>query len=296
MSDEKFDLVFKGQLAKSAELNTAVRNLAQLFKIDLQKAKALFSGKTVVLKRSLDFAVASKYRVAIKKAGALVELLPRETPAVQKEDKKPEHEEVSRPKPQGKAVFGARELTANPAAQVKTNAQSQGEDASEIQALQTPANSRLESKIQVEGQLGSSDLALTDENYRTPTTEPAHAEVNAPDYNLSPVGEDLLLESEKEPRVKLELDLSDISLKEVGGTLLNEDEFEEIVALPVDDSAFEVEVVGADVLKPEERKKLVAVDIDVSALSVGEPGENLAPAKPAPPPAPDTSNISLAEE
>ncbi|MBU2986342.1 hypothetical protein KO528_13355 [Saccharophagus degradans] len=81
MADEKFDLVFKGQLVKSVDEAQAKANLGRLFKIDGARLDALFTGKAVTLKKNLDFDTASKYRVAIKKAGAVVELVAVEAPA-----------------------------------------------------------------------------------------------------------------------------------------------------------------------------------------------------------------------
>lgn len=81
MADEKFDLVFKGQLVKSVDEAQAKANLGRLFKIDGPRLDALFTGKAVTLKKNLDFDTASKYRVAIKKAGAVVELVAVEATA-----------------------------------------------------------------------------------------------------------------------------------------------------------------------------------------------------------------------
>lgn len=81
MADEEFDLVFKGQLVKSVDEAQAKANLGRLFKIDGARLDALFTGKAVTLKKNLDFDTASKYRVAIKKAGAVVELVAVEAPA-----------------------------------------------------------------------------------------------------------------------------------------------------------------------------------------------------------------------
>lgn len=81
MADEKFDLVFKGQLVKSVDEAQAKVNLGRLFKIDGARLEALFTGKAVTLKKNLDFDTASKYRVAIKKAGAVVELVAVEASA-----------------------------------------------------------------------------------------------------------------------------------------------------------------------------------------------------------------------
>lgn len=60
-----------------------------------------------------------------------------------------------------------------------------------------------------------------------------------------------------------------------------------------EETGWYLEPVGADILRPEERSKPVVADIDISALDVAEATERLAPAAPAPPPAPDTSHLDL---
>ncbi len=72
--NETYKLVFRGVLAKGVDAKSAKRNIGQLFKIDAKKVDAMFSGKPTVLKRQLTLDVANKYRVAIKKAGALVDV------------------------------------------------------------------------------------------------------------------------------------------------------------------------------------------------------------------------------
>lgn len=89
-NSEKYDLVFSGQVVKGVDLAVAKKNIGQLFKLDAKKVEALFSGKKVVLKRGLNMDAAGKYRVAIKKAGALVELVMQQPVAPSR----------------GKAVFG----------------------------------------------------------------------------------------------------------------------------------------------------------------------------------------------
>lgn len=75
MSDERYDIIFRGESAKNVPIEQAKQNLAQLFNIDAAKVEALFTGKPVALKKGVSFDVAGKYRVAIKKAGAIVELV-----------------------------------------------------------------------------------------------------------------------------------------------------------------------------------------------------------------------------
>lgn len=76
MAEELYNVVFKGELVRSFALAEVKKNLAKLFKVDGPKLDALFSGRPVVLKKNVNFEGASKYRVAIKKAGARVDLQP----------------------------------------------------------------------------------------------------------------------------------------------------------------------------------------------------------------------------
>ena len=72
---ERYDLVFKGELAKGAELAVTKQNIGKLFKIAPDKVDALFTGRAITLKKQLDFDAATRYRAAIKKAGARVDLI-----------------------------------------------------------------------------------------------------------------------------------------------------------------------------------------------------------------------------
>jgi len=74
MSDENYDIVFKGKIAEGHDLSAVKQNLVKIFKSDLQKIESLFSGKTVVIKKNVELLAAQKYQVGLKKAGALVEL------------------------------------------------------------------------------------------------------------------------------------------------------------------------------------------------------------------------------
>lgn len=75
MESEKFDLVFKGQLLPKRTPEEVKVNLGALFKISAAQVDGLFTGKSVVLKRNIDLASANRYRIAIKNAGARVDLV-----------------------------------------------------------------------------------------------------------------------------------------------------------------------------------------------------------------------------
>ena len=60
-----------------------------------------------------------------------------------------------------------------------------------------------------------------------------------------------------------------------------------------DDATFDVAEAGADVLRPEERPVITPVNVDTSAIELTESGTRLSDESPPPPPAPDTSHLSL---
>lgn len=72
-----YDLIFQGQMIDSASLDSSSleqrkNNIARLFNADAEKADKLFSGKLIVIKKSVTKETAEKYISVLKKAGALV--------------------------------------------------------------------------------------------------------------------------------------------------------------------------------------------------------------------------------
>lgn len=208
MSKESYDLVFKGQLVKSVGKSTAVRNLANLFKIEISKAEALFGGKATILKRNLDFDTASKYRVAIKKAGALVELLPCEAAAI------PTAAETSselglmdledytskRLNPGQVRQVAVPDLGLLP---VGSNLLSDSEKA-KVAAVEVDTSS-----ISLRGSEGN---LLDDDEYKTFVAK----EVNVDAFEVSPPGADVLKPEERAAVVPVEVDTRQLKVVEQG--------------------------------------------------------------------------------
>jgi len=71
MTEALFKVVFTGELLPGFTADTVKENLAKLFKSDIEKIDALFTGKQVVLKRELKDADADKYLAALRSTGAL---------------------------------------------------------------------------------------------------------------------------------------------------------------------------------------------------------------------------------
>lgn len=260
MADDKFNLVFKGQLVKSVDEAQAKANLGKLFKVDGARLEALFSGKAVTLKKNLDFDNATKYRVAIKKAGAIVELVAVADPAAgaSKSAPSPAAASPAAAKP-GKAVFGetvptpAREMPASPAAK------------------SSPA---------VAAQVGSAASQVT-----LPT----------PEFGVAPAGSDILEGGDRESLPVMEVDISGIELREGEGLLVDPSEIDRPEPVQVDVTGMSIAAQEGELVKPEERKKVEPVSVDISGLSLGQEGERLSEPKQSAPKAPDVSHIQLVD-
>lgn len=73
---QRFDLLFRGDIAPGRRLDQVRARVQELFQIDDDRAARLFSGRPTIIRRDLDAAGAERYRAALAAAGALVELRP----------------------------------------------------------------------------------------------------------------------------------------------------------------------------------------------------------------------------
>lgn len=72
MSQARFKIVFNGELMPDMGLESVKDNLARLFKSDMAKIEALFSGSVIEIKRNLSEVEADQYLTALQRAGAKV--------------------------------------------------------------------------------------------------------------------------------------------------------------------------------------------------------------------------------
>jgi hypothetical protein len=78
-----FEVVFQGNIASGANPDEVKAKIGALFKVNDAQLARLFSGQRVVIKSGLDEATATKYRMAIEKAGALCEIVAMATASAQ---------------------------------------------------------------------------------------------------------------------------------------------------------------------------------------------------------------------
>jgi hypothetical protein len=69
-----YDIYFAGEIVKGAELAKVKPQVGKLFKVNAAQLEKLFSGKPVRIKAGIDEDTASKYRAALRKVGAVIEI------------------------------------------------------------------------------------------------------------------------------------------------------------------------------------------------------------------------------
>lgn len=82
MSEPRYDVFFRGDIAPGQRLNEVRDRLRHLFQIDDARLNTLFSGRPMAIRRDLGVDEAERYRAALREAGALVELRPLNVPDV----------------------------------------------------------------------------------------------------------------------------------------------------------------------------------------------------------------------
>lgn len=246
MSEEKFDLIFKGELAKGVELAIAKKNIAQLFKINAEKVDALFSGKAVVLKRGLNADAANKYRVAIKKAGALVDLA------------------INQPvQTRGKASFGE---VSSASSQITAPGAIPGTIPGTQSSVPTTAAAQKEVSVAEQSSSGltiapaGSDLLQPSERAALPEVE-----VNTSAISLRENDGNLLDDSEYTQQPEVDFSFDEYDLAEPGADVLKPEERKKVTAVAVDTSGLEMGNLGENLAPP---KKPAPAPPDTSGISL----------------------------
>lgn len=207
MADTQFAIIFQGQVTDGADPAKVRENLARLFKADPARIEKMFSGQKVVIKKGLDSVAAGKYKVALGKAGALVEAV-----AMQPAPAAP-----AAPAPDAGSATGAAPAAARtpaPAAPQTVPAGFTGDSppAALETSLADPGETLVEYEVQPAPDIATDHLTVAEVGV---TLVEAEA-VPEPDYDLSamtldPPGTTLV---EAEPVPEPEFDLSGMSLDE----------------------------------------------------------------------------------
>lgn len=235
MTDSLFDIVFRGDVVIGHNIQEVKARLAQLFKTDLAKVEALFSGGMVTLKRNLDAATAEKYKAVLTKAGAQVQV-----------------------RPVGGAVKPEKVRTqvqpaANPAAENSSPKDTLSENRS---PKEQPTASGFS--------LAPAGASLLDASERQASPS---VDLDLSGITVKPMEGDLLEASEKRSYYQADFDTTQFELADPGADLLEGVERENVIA-PVIDPDFQVAEAGADLLEPAHRRPPEAVSVQTDHLNV----------------------------
>jgi hypothetical protein len=228
--EQQFDIVFTGEIVEEFVLLEVKKKVAQLFKMDERKVDALFNGKAVTLKKSLDNIAAKKYQKILTQVGLVVLIQPRAiakaASVIQKIDiAKPEQETLA------------------------TN------------VVETKNDSR---ELSPDWDLDEVGVLLSEPAPAMPDIAPPNYTLTSPTGNILTPEE--MSTPIAAPAVS---DLSDVTINAAGKPLLDEAEKASVIAEPsVDLSHLSAEAVGGDLLAENEKRKFVPADIDISAIEL----------------------------
>ena len=250
MSAPQFDIIFRGDIVFGHQLAEVKLKLQQLFKADAAKIDSLFSGRPVPLKRNMDEATAQKYRDALIKAGAMVEICPTDkSPANAPAKPMPTRE----PRPVAEAK--KPEWTLAP-----------------VGADLLPAQERPPQPVPVQVDISALSLRPVEGNLVdvSEVHEEISAQVVVPDLGLAAVGADLISADEKLELPLVEIELEDWGIAEAGSDLLTEDERPIVLPAIVEVGDFGLAPVGSDLGQLKSNVKPVTPDI--SGLRLADSG------------------------
>lgn len=277
MAEPTYHLVFRGEVLEDQQPAEVCRRLATLLKMSPEKAKQLFGGRQVVLKRDVPKAVAARYQAAFRKAGARLRVLPADGEA--KPAGSREEEAASTRKPTLAERLAAEEASRE-ATTPAPAAAAEGHPAAATVPDDAPGASAF--SVAPEG----GDLVAPEELQRPPPVE-----VDVSHLSAAPAQTGSLEDLARRPEPPPPPDTSMLSLDEPGVVLT---EVKEVEPPELDLSALSLAEPGADAGQAERPPPPPAPDPD---FSLAEAGADLGPdEREAPPPPPATDHLEIARE
>ena len=282
MSDQQFDIIFRGDIVFGHQLADVKAKLQNLFKADAAKIDALFSGRPVPLKRGLDQASAQKYKEALINAGAQVDI-------VSSGDVKP----VPAPKP---AVSVEPNLSL--AQRLEQKAAADKEAAEKIAIQKEQATREATQELVANADQTSWSLAPVGSYLLKPAekavVEPVEVDIST--ISLRPEGGNILDASEQAPAHQAQVATPDFKIADVGSSLINAEEKMELPLLELELADWTLADLGQDLISQSEKAPVASPLINILDVGLAPVGADLGQLKPQiKAVAPDISGIRLAD-
>lgn len=186
MSEQHFEVVFRGDVEPGQSVMEVKEGLAKLFKADPARIEQMFSGKPVVIKGNLDEETALHYQSSLQKVGAVVEIRSNQ-----------------------------------PVDSAAQNSNIQGED---------PQDDSLEDKNSSQGDTPDSQESDPLEDFDF-------------DFDVAPIGADVLPDGHKKEFVPADVDTSHLTVSETGSDVLEKKDQRSYEDRDVDTSHLSVEAI-----------------------------------------------------
>ncbi|MGI9324976.1 MAG: hypothetical protein ACR2PZ_07140 [Pseudomonadales bacterium] len=263
MSDN-YRLVFRGEVGEGQHPAVVKKRLAKVLKLEADKVEKLFTGSTVVLRRSVDATTAARYQAAFKEAGARLRVQP-----IREESETP-------------APVGASDASA-----------SQAETSDEVAAT-TPASDVAAGTDAAETEYGFRLLPvgsyILEVHERLP---PVEANIAIGHLALADTSTPSGSEDSTDPDA-VTVDVDHLSVADAGATLGSDTDAS---AAPERVIEFEFELAEDGSWLSEEDDEDGGPSIDAPDFTLAEPGALLQTAAPKPQAsAPDVSHLSLEDD
>lgn len=216
MSSDTYAIVFKGDVVEGHQPAAVQAQLAKLLKLDPAKAKALFSGKQIVLKKTADKAEAARYGKALKKTGADVNIRvikAKPAAAPEPETATVDTSGITLAENDGGDLFDAQPEAEAPELDLSEYAVAENDGS----LLVEPAE-----KIDVNIDLSDYSVAENDGSDLFEAEELDIPEVDVPDFGLDEPG--AVLETIQEEKEFVSPDTMGMTLAMAGADLIEEDE------------------------------------------------------------------------
>ena len=220
--DEKYRLIFRGEILEGQHRAVVKRRLAEALKLDEARLEALFSGRSVVLKRNVDRKTAARYQAVFKEAGGRLR--------------------VKAEQPQADGAAAAADAKPGPAPPPTA-------------PPDKPGAAGLRGTAAWNADIQAPDFKVQTSYFATP--EAPRAEIEAPEFPLAEVGARI---SEPTPGDQAPA-MADVSfdLAEVGADLITE--HVEVVTADIGPLDFDLAEAGADLGPVSRREPAAAPDV-----------------------------------
>ncbi|MES2676026.1 MAG: hypothetical protein V4660_17440 [Pseudomonadota bacterium] len=272
MSEQQYDIIFRGDIVLGHQLADVKLRLQHLFKADAAKVDSLFSGRPVPLKRGLDLSSAQKYREALINAGVQIELVASVDAS------------ATAPviiKPEARAA-----ITATPVVSAAANKTPEQPSLVQVQTSLTQTQVRETFSL---APVGTDLLPLGEKPEFVPRP------INTSALSIRSEGGNLLDASEQKQNVA-QVIAPDFTLAEVGSDLIRAEEKSTIPLVEFGVGDWEIAEVGADMINADEREINPLPVINIPSVELAPAGANLGQIKPViKPVVPDISKLHLAD-